>query len=179
MKKNILSLFLCSSLFYFATAQEKAAGPIIKDYGKVFKVENTDFKIDKKQDFKAVFDVMNTPEGHETINPYIETAARFLNMHAQVGVPKEQLQAAIILHNLAAKDVMNTTAYTIKYGVKNPNAELIKALLEAEVQVILCGQSAMSRGIAKEELIEGVQFSLSAMTALIQLQNENYRLIKF
>ena len=179
MKKNLLSLFFCSLMFYFASGQEKTSGPIIKDYGKVYKVENTDFKIAMQQDFKAVFDVMNTPEGHETVNPYIETAARFLNMHAQAGVPEEQLKAAIIVHNLASKDVMNTTAYTKKYGVNNPNADLIKALLAANVQVIFCGQSAMSRGVAKEDLIAGVQLSLSAMTALIQLQNENYRLIKF
>ena len=179
MKKILLSLFFCSSLFYFATGQEKASGPILKNYGKVFKVDGTDFKIDMTQEFKAVFDVMNTPDGHETINPSIETAARFLNMHAQAGIPKEQLKAAIIVHNLASKDVMNDAAYTIKYGINNPNSGLIKALLEADVQVIFCGQSAISRGVAKEELIEGVQLSLSAMTALIQLQNEDYRLIKF
>jgi len=179
MKNSILTLFLCSVFFYVSTAQEKAAGPIIKEYGKVFKVENTDFKIAMQQDFKAVFDVMNTPEGHEAINPYIETAARFLNMHAQAGVPEEQLHAAIVVHNLASKDIMNNAAYSKKYGVNNPNADLIKALLAANVKVIFCGQSAMSRGVAKEDLIAGVQLSLSAMTALIQLQNENYRLIKF
>lgn len=179
MKKIVHTLFLCSSFIFTAFAQEKAAGPIINEYGKVFKVENTDFVIDTSQEFKAVFDVMETPEGHETINPYIETAARFLNMHGQVGIPAAQLKVALVLHNLAAKDVISNDAYQKKYGEDNPNEVLIKALIAAGGQVILCGQSAMSRGIAKEELIEGVQLSLSAMTALIQLQNENYRLIKF
>jgi len=52
-------------------------------------------------------------------------------------------------------------------------------LIDAGGEIIFCGQSSKSRGFPKEDLIEGVQMSLSAMTALIHLQDDNYRLIKF
>lgn len=159
--------------------QEKKSGPIIKNYGKVWAIENPDYKVNKDTTFKAVFDIMNSPEDSSQLNTSIETAARFLNMHAQSGVPLEQLKVALVIHNKASKDVISSKAYKAKYGVDNPNEDLLKALMKAGAQIIFCGQSSASRGFPKEDLIDGVQLSLSAMTALIQLQDENYRLIKF
>ncbi|WP_281543087.1 DsrE family protein [Maribacter aestuarii] len=164
---------------HFVSGQAKESGPVIKDYGKVWEVENTDFKTDQTKTYKAVFDIMNSPEDSSQLNASIETAARFLNMHAQNGVPVEHLKVALVVHNKASKDVITSEAYTTKYGTDNPNEQLIKDLIGAGAQVIFCGQSSASRGFPKDELIEGVQLSLSAMTALIQLQDDNYRLIKF
>jgi intracellular sulfur oxidation DsrE/DsrF family protein len=179
MKSILNPVILSIILLNLSFGQEKSTGPIIKEFGAVYKVENPDFKVDTKQDFKAVFDVGNSPKEHITINPYIETGARFLNMHAQVGVPVNQLKVALVIHGSAAKDILTDAAYKERYATNNPNLQLIKALLAADVQVILCGQSANSRQIEKGEMIKGVQLSLSAMTVLVQLQNENYRLIKF
>lgn len=159
--------------------QSKKAGPIITDFGMVYKIDATEFKVDITKTYKAVFDIMNSPEDHVTINALIETAARFLNMHAQSGVTAEQLKFALVVHNKASKDIITNEAYNKRYGTNNPNYGLINALLGAGGEIIFCGQSSKARGFPKEELIEGVKLSLSAMTALIHLQDENYRLIKF
>jgi intracellular sulfur oxidation DsrE/DsrF family protein len=172
---SLLTFTFCISL----TAQIKKSGPIITDFGKVFEISNTDFMIDTTKVYMAVFDIMNSPEGHNQINATIETAARFLNMHAQSGVPVDQLKFALVVHDKASKDIITNESYHKRYGTNNPNYDLVKALLDAGGQIIFCGQSSVSRGFPREDLIEGVQLSLSAMTALIQLQNENYRLIKF
>lgn len=179
MKKILISIVSFYLLFNTGNAQEKNSGPIIPNFGKVFSIENPDFKTDTSLVFKAVFDVMQSPEKKESISPSIETAARFLNMHAQAGVPAENLYIALVVHNLATKDVINNEAYQKRFGIDNPNSELIKDLLAAGGQVIVCGQSIHSRGFLKEELLPGVQVALSAMTALLQLQNDNYKLIKF
>ncbi|WP_158978351.1 DsrE family protein [Cellulophaga sp. L1A9] len=179
MKSILNSVILSIILLNLSFGQEKSAGPIIKEFGAVYKVENPDFKVDVTQEFKAVFDVSNSPEEQDKINPYIETGARFLNMHAQAGIPENQIKAALVIHGSATKDVLTDAAYEKRYGIKNPNLHLIKALIAADVQVIFCGQSANSRKIERKEMISGIQLSLSAMTALISLQNDNYRLIKF
>ena len=57
--------------------------------------------------------------------------------------------------------------------------KLLEELMANGAQIIFCGQSSYSRDFPKADLINGVQLSLSAMTALIQLQDVNYRLIKF
>ena len=172
---SLLTFTFCISL----TAQTTKSGPIITDFGEVWEISEPDHEIDKNLEYKAVFDIMNSPDNHEKLNATIETAARFLNMHAQSGVPADQLKIALVVHNKASKDIITNEAYQKRYGTNNPNYDLVQALLDAGGQIIFCGQSSLSRGFPKEELIDGVQLSLSAMTALIQLQNEEYRLIKF
>ncbi|MFD0797359.1 DsrE family protein [Maribacter chungangensis] len=179
MHKNYVTLLIGLFVFAGITAQEKKTGPIIKDYGPVWDITDPDFKTDVTKTYRAVFDIMSSPEDPSQVNASLETAARFLNMHAQNGIPLKQLKVALIVHNKASKDVANSTAYQKKYGVKNPNEELLRQLMDSGAEVIFCGQSSVSRGFPKEDLVTGVQISLSAMTALIQLQDDNYRLIKF
>lgn len=175
--KALLLIALISSLFIFA--QEKSAGPIIENFGKVWTIENPDFKTPLDTDYKVVFDIMNSPEDPTQRNASIETAARFLNMHAQSGVPLENMKVALVVHNKASKDLCTNTAYKDRYGVDNPNIELIQELLNVGVEFIFCGQSSRSRNFPMEDIQPGIQLGLSAMTALIQLQNQGYNLIKF
>ncbi len=181
MKSKLLSLAFLGLIFSFTGiyGQTKSKGPVINGFGAVFQVDGADFQIDRTKEYKAVFDIMDSPESPTALNSSIETAARFLNMHAQSGVPAEQLKVALVVHHRASKDVMDNTAYTKRHGTDNPNQKLIRALLDAGAQIVFCGQSSNARDIPKEDLIEGVQLSLSAMTALIQFQDDNYRLIKF
>ena len=122
---------------------------------------------------------MNSPESPDKLNSSIETVARFLNMHAQHGVPVGNLQAVMVVHNKASKDLLQDEYYQQRYGVPNPNIQMIEELMDAGVTVIFCGQSSLSRNIPKDQTLEGVQIALSAMTALISLQDDGYRLIKF
>lgn len=181
MDQHIRLRCICIAFFAFSFGytQVKKAGPLIKEHGKVWKVENPDFKTDTSKEFKVVFDIMNSPEGHETVNTSIETAARFLNMHAQSGVPAEQMNVVLVVHNKASKDIMTDQAYLARYKTKNLNTHLIESLMDNGVQIVFCGQSSASRDIPASSTAEGVQMALSAMTALIQLQDEGFQLIKF
>tara|TARA_R110002020_G_scaffold21009_7_gene71421 strand:+ start:3449 stop:3943 length:495 start_codon:yes stop_codon:yes gene_type:complete len=161
-----------------ACAQSKNDGPIIKGFGEVYEVREPDFILTGNRELKVVFDVYKSGDTPTGLNKSMETAARFLNMHAQNGIPKERMYVAVVVHNEAAKDVLSDTAYQKEYGMDNPNTGLLKALLEADVQVILCGQSAAARGFAKEELQTGTQVALSAMSALLQLDGEGYVILK-
>lgn len=153
-------------------------GPVIEGYGPVFAVPDADFAPTDTQ-YRLVFDVAQGADDYGDVNRRIETLARFLNMHAQAGVLRENMQIALVLHGSAAKDVLQNGPYKKRYGVDNPNLPLIDALAEAGVEIFLCGQSAYSRGLPKAELVEPVQLALSAMTALAALQSKGYGLIAF
>lgn len=112
-------------------------------------------------------------------NPYIESVARYLNMHAQAGVPAEHLHAVLVVHNVASSDLLTDQMYRERFGYDNPNSGMLRALMDAGVEVILCGQSSLSRNIPIEHTVPGVKLALSAMTALIQYQDQGYRLIKY
>ncbi len=100
-------------------------------------------------------------------------------MHAQSGVPLANLKVALVVHNNASKDLLKSSEYKSRYGTDNPNEELIQKLLDAGVEIVFCGQSSLSRNIPISETIDGVELALSAMTALIQLQNDDFQHIKF
>lgn len=172
LKSNFITL-TCLGFMTFGMAQE--TGPVITDFGIVWKLDNLDFKTDTSKKFKAVFDVSYSPDDKSQLNGSLETAARFLNMHAQSGIPVEQLKVALVVHGKASKDLLVSEAYKAKCGVENPNEKLLQNLMQVGVEIIFCGQTFSSKGFLKEDLIEGVQISLSAMTALIQLQEDNYR----
>lgn len=153
-------------------------GPVIEGYGPVFAVPDVDF-VPTDMQYRLVFDVALGADDHSDVNRRIATLARFLNMHAQAGVPQENMQIALVLHGSAAKDVLQNGPYKDRFGVDNPNLPLIEALADAGVEIFLCGQSAYSRGLPKAELAEPVQLALSAMTALAALQSKGYGLIAF
>lgn len=177
-KINLYYLLMCLFCCNLLTAQ-RSAGPIISPFGAVHKVENPDLAVDVSQTYKVVFDIAKSPDDPGQINPQLNTLARFLNMHAQAGVPAENLKVACAIHNLASKDALSNAAYQQRYGMNNPNLPLLEALKEAGAEIYICGQSIHSRKIARTELAEPVKLALSAMTVLITKQNEGYRLIAF
>jgi len=174
-----LGLLIILTKTTFGQDAERMMGPVIIDFGPVFKVENPDFKTDTTKIYKVVFDVHNSPDNPTKVNPMLNTLARFLNMHAGAGVPVEQLHITGVVHNKATHDVLDNVGYKAKYGVDNPNLPLLAALEKAGVDVFICGQSISARGVDRTEIHESVGVGLSAMTIILSLQSDGYQLIRF
>lgn len=155
-----------------AGAAEFSTGPMIRDYGPVVAV--ADPRVGPHNTFKVAFDVAQAAKPG-AVNRSMESAARFLNMHAAAGVPADNLSVALVVHGPAAMDLVNDA----RYGGTNPSAGLISALLAAGVTIELCGQTAAARGIDPADLLPGVRMSLSAMTAHALLQGQGYTLNPF
>lgn len=174
-------LFLFFLIFGLSTySQDLIEGEVIPEYGKTYPVNSPGYKTDTVSKMKVVFDVNRSFAANEP-NKLIETAARYLNMHENAGVSPENMEIALVVHGKAVQDVLENESYNKRFPDEtlNPNLPLIKALVNTGVQVIVCGQSATHYGVNQENSDDHVRFALSAMTALVQLQNENYRLIKF
>ena len=175
----LLALLL---LPFSASAQSlfpRTSGPLIAEFGATFPTEDLDFPTPLGQPLRAVFDVALAPDDAGAINPRIDTLARFLNMHAAAGVRLEDMSLALVLHGNAAKAVLNDGAHRAQFGASNGNLPLLAALQAKGVRIVLCGQSASSRGLRKADFVEGVELALSAMTALVTLQADGYGLIAF
>jgi len=147
-------------------------GPFIKDFGAVAFID--DARLTKDTSFKVSFDLAKAAEPGAN-NRYLESAARFLNMHTAAGVPADNIDIAIVVHGPAAIDLVNDD----RYGGPNANTGLIAALLNAGVSIELCGQTAAYRNIEKTDLLPGVKLSLSAMTSHALLQQNGYTLNPF
>ena len=154
------------------------AGTIIKDYGKVATID-TDTPLPKRLKLKVSFDATEGAKPGE-VNRKLDSLARFINMHAEAGVPVKRINTALVVHSSAAHDLTNNTWYgPRKDGAQNANAPLVKALVDAGVKFYVCGQSAAYHDIDKTDLLPGVDMSLSAMTAHALLQQDGYTLNPF
>ena len=180
MNKSFFLISICITFSTLITAQNnRVDGKIIKDFGETFVVSNPEIKTDVSANLKIILDVSKSSEDKSVINKYIVTAARFLNMHADEGMKKEQLKVAITIHGGAWQDVLNNDIYKEKYGVDNPNLKLIEQLNSAGVDIIICGQTAAYRKMDRKDVTPDVKFALSAITALLQYQSNGYTYLKF
>jgi intracellular sulfur oxidation DsrE/DsrF family protein len=147
-------------------------GPVF-DFGKVAMVDS-DMPIPKGTQFKVIFDTGEAGKV-DAINTTLNTAARFVNMHAQAGVPVANIHVAVIVHGPAGLDLTKDAVYAAKHdGKPNPNDHAVAELLAHGVAIYLCGQSATGMGIAKTDMLPGVKMVLSALTARALLQQQGY-----
>lgn len=175
MKKNFLIAGFLLALNVFAQQPQK--GTAVPDFGAFYPVENPTFTTDTHQVFRVLFDVVDANPEPAKPHRFLNTAARFLNMHTQAGLPLSQLHVALVVHGGASDAVLTNAAYKAKHGIDNPNTPLISQLKKAGAQIILCGQTAAARDITEDKRNQQVDVALSAMTAILQLQNQQYRMI--
>ena len=152
-----------------AQEPEVRYGPIFEEFGPHYPVEGIE-TVPQDAEFAVAFDVVR-PADDDTRNRGFESAARFINMHASLGVDPENIRIAVVVHGGAVKDLLASA--------DNPSREMVQHLLDHGVRFIVCGQSAAGQGIAQEDLIPGVEMALSAMTAHALLQQRGYTVNPF
>lgn len=179
--RHPLAAILAIALLFPArlASQEAETGPVIESAGPVFPVPEPDFETPLDLSYRVAFEVVNPPVGPDRVNEQLNTVARFLNMHVRAGVPAERVHVAVVVHGPAGRALLDDEAYRSFEGVGNPNIPLIRELADAGVRIILCGQTAAARGLPRDRLLPEVEVALSAMTALLVLQEDGYHLNPF
>ena len=173
-----MTLVSCFSISAMADETKFHAGTIFPEFGNIAAVDS-DFEIPKRAKFKVLFDATQGADAGE-INRSLNTVARFMNMHAEAGVPEKNMKVAIVFHSKGSFDLTKASYYDKKFkGSENANAGIVKALTDKGVRIILCGQTAAYYDIAKADLLPGVEMALSAMTAHALLQQQGYTLNPF
>lgn len=181
MKTRLFMIAACL-LATPAAAQDMAAfttGPVFEDFGPHVSVEMTD-PLPADLHLRHSFDVATAAEDGR-FNRGFESAARFINMHAANGVNPDRIDVAVVVHGRAVLDLLTDAAWAARdlEGETNPSGENVREMLAAGVRFIVCGQSAAGQGVANEDLIEGVEVALSAMTAHALLQQQGYTVNPF
>jgi len=169
----VFALFICTQ----GMAGEPSFGPIIEGYGPTYPINDRDVPLEDGFVHKAVFDAAQNRD-EKSLNTGLVSVARYLNMHGRNGVAIENMNIAVVAHGAALKTLLADAAYRTRYGIENPNAELLKRLDAAGVSFYVCGQSMTFGGFDNDELIEPAQIALSAMTMLTVLQSDGYALLR-
>lgn len=154
-------------------------GPVVPNFGPVILPPADSYNLDANTHYKVSIDIGETAEFPGDLNRKLVSVARFLNMNAQYGVPPENIEFSVVVHGMAANDLLTDQAYARRFNDPNPNSTLLDQLNAAGVKVYLCSQTAAFRQMAKEEFRPDVIMALSAMSAHVRLQHEGYTLIPF
>lgn len=176
---RLLFLSICLSVLNIGYSQTDKT---LEFYGPTYAIDHPDFKVDLNQEFKAVFDIAKGAESKGELNKLFQTLARYIKLHSDSDLDNNSVKAAMVIHGSAVFDLLNHDEYAKHHqqkGLKNPNLELLSILSKQNVEIILCGQTSKHRMVSKNMIHPEVQIALSAMTALIELQNHEYRLINF
>lgn len=155
---------------------QQASGPVIQSTGMSFKVENPTFPVPANLVLKAVYEINAGGGDSVAVNAQLTTVARFYNLNVRNGIPENQVKTAAVFHGAGWPALLTDSAFAARYnGAKNPSKKLVEELLQHGAILVLCGQTAGSRGIERSELLPGVQVAISAMTALNVLQADGYK----
>jgi intracellular sulfur oxidation DsrE/DsrF family protein len=151
---------------------------VISAAGPSFVVQEPTFATPARGDLKALFEINVGGGDTVKVNEQLVTMARFFNIHARNGVTESRLKAAAVIHGSGWTALLSDSAFAARFGGKpNPSRKLVEELLQHGAQLVLCGQTAGARNVRRDELLPGVKVSVSAMTAMIALQNDGYRFI--
>jgi intracellular sulfur oxidation DsrE/DsrF family protein len=150
------------------------SGPVITAAGPSLGVPDPSFRVPEGHLFRVVWEIVDrVPEGE--MNAELTTVARFLNLHARHGVELENIRLAAVVHGGGWGALLNEAAWGSRFeGTSNPSMELVQQLIDAGVEIVLCGQTAMARQISQDDLLPGVKIAWSAMTALHWFQSQGY-----
>jgi intracellular sulfur oxidation DsrE/DsrF family protein len=144
-------------------------GAVLPEHGPVAPTE-ADFNPPQGQAFRVVFDVARAgEEGQES--PHLGKVARFLNMLGPEGLDPRPLTIVVVIHGAAVGDITDEA--------RNTQRDLVQALLEEGVRIVVCGQSLAGLEVPRSALIDGVEVALSAMTAHASLMEEGYHSMPF
>ena len=178
---RLLLTSLVLALATVSTAGSLAAAepsfPVIRGYGGIQPTAGAAERPDKRVSYRVVFDVTKTAPAPGTVNPTLDRMARFINLLGADGVKAGRGDLVAIVHGPATALVLDNASYRAKFGIDNPNLELIERLLQSGAEVHVCSQALAGNKISRKTVNKSVQVDVSALTTLANLQLRGFALI--
>ncbi len=125
--------------------------------------------------WKHAFDAANAGGGE--VNGGLGRADAFLDIMEAAGAARDQITVAVVVHGEAVFDVVNADRHATEVeGSDHPNAVLVERIIEAGGEIWVCARSAAWQNVGDDDLLPGVRFAPSAMTAHAELQRRGFSL---
>ena len=178
MRAHIAGFVIMAALAAPLGAQQQA-GPVIQGGGKHAPVPNATFEVPRGLTYKVVWNIdVGSPKPGE-LNDHFNVPARFVNQGAVLGLPRESVEVAVVVHGTAGEELLDNEEYRTRKGVDNPNIALLEEMSRAGVRIILCGQTAANRKMPREHVLPFVKVAPSAAWAFATLTRQGYTVNPF
>ncbi len=175
MKKTVALLFLLIFVAFVSRAQE-IVFPAIQGYGGVNTVPFEVEKPDPDKKYRFVIELGDRIVDKALVADMLDYAARMYNLHRYAGIPKENIELAIVVYSGSTPMVLSNQTYRKRFDQENPNTALLDELHRNGIQVIVCGQSMMKQKLLPEDIYPGIRRAVSRFTATTDLLGKGYQL---
>lgn len=175
---RILVMLLFCTCCYLPTFAQELLHPVITGYAGVASVSVDTTVIDSTATQRVVAELVSPAIKPDAPHQYLVMVARWVNLFAVSGVPRNRVDIVVVIHGEAAYALLNNEAHRARYGYDNPNTELIQKISSAGVTLLFCGQTLAIRQIAKESIAPQCKVVLGMATAVIPLQLRGYAYVK-
>jgi intracellular sulfur oxidation DsrE/DsrF family protein len=159
----------------------KATGiyPLIKnsEWSAIFPVKNIQEKPDVAMRYKLLINMTQWSKDTSAIrqiNGGLAEVGRIINLHIAAGIPKENLDIAMVVHGGALNVYLTNEAYRKKFNVDNPNLDILKQFTSIKTRLLACGQAELFFNIPAADMIPDVKTALTAKVVLSTYQLKGY-----
>jgi intracellular sulfur oxidation DsrE/DsrF family protein len=134
---------------------------------------------DKNRIYKAIYDATKAAQQSSQIVPALNMAGSELNALKVCHVPLNHAKFVVVFHGEAVNGILDNAHYKEKYGIDNPNLQVLSDLKKAGVQLFVCGQYLLAENIDFKIVSPDVTVASDALIVLMSFQNDGYALMSF
>lgn len=174
-----VAIFLLLGIFCPSAEAQTKVYPAVEGFGGIYAVDSAEVRPNGNLEYKIVVDVKTGSPDPAELNPALHNVARLMNLHIEGGANYARMHVVLAVHAGAAYALLEDKAYLERYGIENPNAELIEALQGSRVDFTICGQSMVAREIQRDQLLDGVKVATSMLTTVTTYQSLGYSFLQF
>jgi intracellular sulfur oxidation DsrE/DsrF family protein len=178
MKRLLQTLLLVSLVCTCVSAQEKV-NPVVPSFGGIYAIPEATVRPDSLIVYKIVVDLKTGGEKRSNYSAGLHNVARMLNLHEAGGGYNDQMEVVLAIHGDATFAVLDNAAYKRKFGIDNPNIDLIRELKVAGVQLTVCGQSLKGRKIESNTVLPEIEIATSMLTTVATCQMKGFAVFQF
>jgi intracellular sulfur oxidation DsrE/DsrF family protein len=133
----------------------------------------------KSRVYKAVFDATRAADKPTQLVPALNMIGSELNAFRAAEVPPANVRFAVVFHGAALDGILDPAHYKAKFGVDNPNLEVLAQLEKSGVELLVCGQNLAFDHVDPKSLAPQVKVASDALIVLMTYQNDGYALLSF
>src|SRR4051812_40447427 len=176
MKKLLGSLALF--IMWQLAGAQKIVFPVIQHYGGVYAVPYGD-RPDSQLVYNIIIEAGAAIDHPDSLYAPFEHIARMYNLHVFGGVPRKNLHMDVVIFSKGVLAGLNNEAYRKRFGVDNPNLQVIREMKEAGINLYACGQSVTGFELSPSLMNSDLEVVLSRATTVSTRQMKGYAFFKF
>lgn len=178
--KTIFPFVLTILLFIqLSSSAQVSNAPAIPEADGYIVIPGAKLPPDKNRIYRAIYDATKSAKESSQLLPALNMAGSELNALAVCRIPLTNAKFIIVFHGAAINGILDDAHYKEKFGVSNPNLNVLSELKRKGVKLFVCGQNLLSENIDPKTISTDVSVASDALIVLMTYQNDGYALMSF